>query len=200
MPTGVIDKVQDISKTLSEKIKSGQMNLSEMNPLTLGSMVMSQISQDEMQDLSKQVMGFMNSDPQNMFRLLNSMQSMMPAGAPAMPQMGELGALLGNLDLASLMKSFGPKWNPFVWQEIFLNSNKKFFWIVDCEHPISVNDWQLKPEEQSSKQGVTFVYTKHNMHTFKKANDPELHWQFVHRLHVLEGRLPGVQNAIWQCT
>lgn len=81
--------------------------MSQVNPLALGQMVMSQISPDEMQDLSKQVMSFMNEDPQNMFRLLNSMQSMMPAGSPAMPQMGELGALLGNLDIGSLMKAFG---------------------------------------------------------------------------------------------
>ncbi len=109
VPTGIIDKVQDISKSISAKLSSGEMNMSQMNPLALGSMVMSQISQEEMQDLSKQVMGFMNSDPQNMFRLLNSMQSMMPAGTPAMPQMGELSSLLGNVDIASLMKSFGPK-------------------------------------------------------------------------------------------
>ena len=104
-----MDKIQGFSKTITSQLQSGQMNMSQVNPLALGQMVMSQISADEMQDLSKQVMSFMNEDPQNMFRLLNSMQSMMPAGTPAMPQMGELGALLGNLDLGALMKSFGPK-------------------------------------------------------------------------------------------
>jgi hypothetical protein len=103
--------VTDLSSEMSSKMKDGSMDMSELNPLALGQRVLSQLSPDDLSNVTNQIFGTLGKDPTALVRMMTSMQAMIPSDQ-APKGMSELNSLVSNLtsmDPSALMKMLPKK-------------------------------------------------------------------------------------------
>lgn len=102
-----MDVIQDITKDFQGQMAEGSFDAANFNPMALGQKVFEKLGPQQIQDISKQLMGTLGNDPSQLMRMMSSMQSMLPGGA-AMPGLAEMSSLAqsfggGGPNLANLM-------------------------------------------------------------------------------------------------
>lgn len=108
VPTNLMDVIQDITKDFQGQMAEGSFDAKNFNPMTLGQKVFDKLGPQQIQDISKQLMGTLGNDPSQLMRMMSSMQSMIPGGSSGMPGLSEMSKLAesfgsGGPNIASLM-------------------------------------------------------------------------------------------------
>jgi hypothetical protein len=107
VPTNLMDVIQDITKDFQGQMAEGSFDAKNFNPMTLGQKVFDKLGPQQIQDISKQLMGSIGNDPSQLLRMMSSMQSMIPGGAAGIPGLSEMSSMAQSLGsgggLGSLM-------------------------------------------------------------------------------------------------
>lgn len=101
-----MDVIQDITKDFQGQMAEGSFDAKNFNPMTLGQKVFDKLGPQQIQDISKQLMGTIGNDPSQLLRMMTSMQSMIPGSAsmPGLSEMSNMAQSLGGAGgLANLM-------------------------------------------------------------------------------------------------
>ena len=102
-----MDVIQDITKDFQGQMAEGSFDAKNFNPMTLGQKVFDKLGPQQIQDISKQLMGTIGNDPSQLLRMMSSMQSMIPGGSTNMPGLSEMSSMAQSLGgsggLANLM-------------------------------------------------------------------------------------------------
>ena len=105
-PTNLMDVIQDITKDFQGQMAEGSFDAKSFNPMTLGQKVFDKLGPQQIQDISKQLMGTIGNDPSQLLRMMTSMQSMIPgsSGMPGLSEMSQMASTLGQSGgIANLM-------------------------------------------------------------------------------------------------
>lgn len=91
-PQAMLDSISGVAGGIISKMKNGELDMNNLNPVSLGQMMMSQMSTDDLEGFGKAIM-----EGGNMDSMMSIMQSTMGnGGIPGMPDMSSIMSMLGS--------------------------------------------------------------------------------------------------------